>query len=411
MKKIPKFHVAGVREHFPILKETIHGYPLVYFDNAATTHKPRKVIDAISDFYAHHNANVHRGLHALSVRATQDFELVREKVRRYINAKHINECIFLRGATEAINLVAQSFVFPRICPGEEILVTQMEHHANIVPWQMVCNKTGAKLKVVPISYEGEILIDQFKSLLSENVKFLALNYVSNSLGTINPVKELTRLAHEHGIMVLLDGAQASAHLPIDVQDLDCDFYVMSAHKMYGPTGIGVLWGREHLLDSMPPYQGGGEMISTVSFEHTHYAPLPYKFEAGTPNISGVIGLGAALDFLWSLNFEEVFAYEQSLLAYLTDSIRDLKGFNIIGTAAAKIPIVSFVHGKVHAHDIGTILDNSGIAIRAGHHCTMPLMDFYQVAATCRVSLSFYNTKAEIDRLIETLAHVKDIFGS
>ncbi len=407
---IETLDLAVIRRDFPALNQFVNGHPLIYFDNAATTQKPQSVIDAVSHYYTHDNANVHRGVHALSVRSTQQFEVVREKVKRFINAPHTRECIFVRGTTEGINLVAQSFVMPRILPGEEILITHMEHHSNIVPWQMVCKKTGAVLKVAPISLRGEVLLDEFEKLLSSNTKFVAINYVSNALGTVNPVRKMIEMAHAHGAIVLLDGAQATAHLPIDVQALGCDFYAFSGHKMYGPTGIGVLWGREALLDSMAPYQGGGEMINYVTFEATEYAPLPHKFEAGTPNIAGVIGLGAALDYLWSSDMEAISAYEKQLLDYATDAVESVKGFNLIGTAHEKAPIIAFVHGKIHAHDIGTILDNEGIAIRSGHHCAMPLMDFYGVAATSRISLSFYNTKQEIDHCVQALQKVKEIFA-
>ncbi|MBA2709256.1 MAG: cysteine desulfurase [Tatlockia sp.] len=403
-------NIEEIRSHFPALHQQINGYSLVYLDNAATTQKPQEVIDAINHYYCFDNANVHRGVHALSMRATQQYEAARDKVRRFINAKSMHECIFVRGATEAINMAAQSFVAPRILPGEEILISHMEHHSNIVPWQMVCKKTGANLVVAPISLEGEIRLDEFEKRLTENTKFVSISYASNSLGTINPVKQMIEMAHAKGALVLLDGAQATAHLPIDVQDLGCDFYAFSGHKMYGPTGIGVLWGREHLLDDMLPYQGGGEMISYVSFEATEYAPLPHKMEAGTPNISGAIGLGAAIDYLWSLDMDAIAAYEAHLLEYATAAIESVKGFNIIGTAREKVPIVSFVHGKIHSHDIGTILDSAGIAIRSGHHCTMPLMDFYDVAATTRISMSFYNTTAEIDSCVQALHKVKEVFA-
>lgn len=407
---IDKLDVEAIREEFPILKQTVNDYPLAYFDNAATTQKPKAVIEALAHYYSHDNANVHRGVHALSARATIQFEAVRAKVQRFINARAVQECIFVRGTTEGINLVAQSFVEPRILPGEEILITHLEHHSNIVPWQMVCQKTGAKLQVAPISWEGEVLLDEFERKLNENTKFVAITYASNALGTINPVKKMIAMAHAHGALVLLDGAQSTAHLPIDVQDLDCDFYAFSAHKMYGPTGIGILWGKEHLLNDMPPWQGGGEMINQVSFESTEYAPLPHKFEAGTPNIAGVMGLGAAIDFLWSLDMAAIADYEADLLAYATNAVESVKGFNIIGRAKEKVPVVSFVHGKIHAHDIGTILDSEGIAIRSGHHCAMPLMTFFDVAATSRLSLSFYNTKAEIDRFAAALQKVKEVFS-
>ena len=399
-----------IRRDFPALHQVVNGHPLVYLDNAATTQKPRAVIDAMSTYYAHDNANVHRGVHALSVRATNQFEAARENVRRFINAPHVHECIFVRGTTEAINLVAHSFALPRLAAGDEILITCMEHHANIVPRQIVCEQTGATLQVVPISPAGEVLMDVFEQKLSSKTKVVALSYASNALGTINPVKKMTEMAHAYGACVLLDGAQATAHLPIDVQALGCDFYAFSGHKMYGPTGIGVLWGREALLNEMRPYQGGGEMIRYVRFEHTEYAALPHKFEAGTPNIAGVIGLGAALDYLATLDMDAVNQYEMDLLRYATESIQSLNGFRIVGTAQAKVPVLSLVHASIHPHDVGTILDIEGIAIRSGHHCAMPLMDFLGVAATTRISLSFYNNKAEIDRCMAALNHVNEVFA-
>ncbi|AUH70932.1 cysteine desulfurase [Legionella sainthelensi] len=402
--------IEAIRRDFPILNQKVNDFDLIYFDNAATTQKPKAVIEAMSRYYEQDNANVHRGVHALSVRATELYEAVRSKVKRFINAYSPRECIFVRGTTEAINLVAQSLVAPRILPDEEILITHMEHHSNIVPWQMVCKKTGAKLQVAPISLDGEILLDEFAKKLNKNTKLVAINYVSNALGTINPVKEMIEMAHEYGAKVLLDGAQATAHLPVDVQALGCDFYAFSGHKMYGPTGIGILWGREEILDAMSPYQGGGEMINYVTFEATEYAPLPQKFEAGTPNIAGVIGLGAAIDYLGSLDLDAIAAYEAKLLNYATAAVQSISGFNIIGTARQKVPIVSFVHGTIHAHDIGTILDSEGIALRSGHHCAMPLMDFYNVAATSRISLSFYNTIHEIDSCVQALHKVKEVFA-
>lgn len=407
---IKRLDLDAIRRDFPILEQTVYDKPLIYLDNAATTQRPKAVIDAIANFYNHDNANVHRSVHALGARATEQFEGARDKVRRFINAPHAHECIFVRGTTEAINLVAQSFVAPRILPGEEILITHMEHHSNIVPWQMVCKRTGARLSVAPISLEGEVLLDEFEKKLSSNTKFVAINYASNALGTINPVKKMIEMAHAHGAMVLLDGAQATAHFPIDVQALDCDFYAFSGHKMYGPTGIGVLWAKEHLLEDMAPYQGGGEMISYVTFDSTAYAPLPYKFEAGTPNIAGAIGLGAAIDYLSSLDLNATHAYETHLLNYATQAVRSIKGFNLIGSAQNKVPVVSFVHGKIHAHDIGTIFDSQGIAIRSGHHCAMPLMDFFGVPATTRISLSFYNTEQEIDVCVEALKTVEEVFA-
>ncbi len=402
--------IESIRQDFPILHQKVNGHDLIYFDNAATTQKPKAVIQAIQNYYEHDNANVHRGVHALSVRATELYEMARIKVRHFINAPSVKECIFVRGTTEAINLVAQSYVLPIIQPGDEILITYMEHHSNIVPWQMLCEKTGAILQVAPISLSGEVLLDEFEKKLSTKTKFVSLSYVSNALGTINPVKQMIEMAHAYGAKVLLDGAQATAHLPVDVQSLNCDFYAFSGHKMYGPTGIGVLWGREELLDQMYPYQGGGEMIYYVTFTKTEFAPIPQKFEAGTPNISGAIGLAAAIDYLTSLDVEAIANYEQYLLDYATVALNSLPSYRIIGTAQAKVPVISFLHDKIHAHDIGTIIDAEGIAIRSGHHCAMPLMDFYGVAATSRMSLSFYNTTQEIDRCIKALEKVNEVFA-
>lgn len=402
--------IDAIRQDFPILHQRVNEHDLVYFDNAATTQKPKAVIDALKNYYEHDNANVHRGVHALSVRATEAYEAARIKVRHFINASSVKECIFVRGTTEAINLVANSYVKPIIQPGDEILITYMEHHSNIVPWQMLCEQTGAVLQVAPISLSGEVLLDEFAKKLSSKTKFVSLSYVSNALGTINPVQKMIEMAHAHGAKVLLDGAQATAHLPVDVQHLNCDFYAFSGHKMYGPTGIGVLWGREELLEQMLPYQGGGEMIYYVTFSRTEYAPLPQKFEAGTPNIAGAIGLGAAIDYLHSLDLEAIANYEVYLLNYATEALTALPGFKIIGTAAQKVPVISFVHEKIHSHDIGTIIDAEGIAIRSGHHCAMPLMDFYGVAATSRMSLSFYNTTQEIDRCIKALEKVNEVFA-
>ena len=410
MSNRPCVDIKTIRADFPILHQRVNGHELVYLDNAATTQKPQLVIDTISQYYAKDNANVHRGVHALSVRSTDAFEAAREKVRGFIGAPFSCECIFVRGTTEAINLVAHSFVMPRLSPGDEILITHMEHHANIVPWQLLCQRTGAVLKVAPISLQGEILWDEFEASFSSRTKFVAISYASNALGTVNPVKQMIDLAHRHGAFVLLDGAQATAHLPIDVAELDCDFYAFSGHKMYGPTGIGVLWGKKALLDDMPPYQGGGEMIQQVSFEETQYAPLPHKFEAGTPHIAGVIGLGAAIDYLGSLDTASIMAYEADLLAYAEKAVAALPGFRLVGTAKHKVPIVAFVHEHIHPHDIGTILDSEGIAVRSGHHCAMPLMDFFNVAATCRLSLSFYNTKEEVDRCIQALYKVIEVFS-
>jgi cysteine desulfurase/selenocysteine lyase len=402
--------LTAIRQEFPIFQEKIFGHPLIYLDSASTTQKPRAVIQAMTEFYEHDNANVHRGVHALSVRATVKYEQARDKVAQFINAAQAHECIFVRGTTEAVNLVAQSFVRPKILPGEQIIVTMMEHHSNIVPWQMVCSQTGAELVVVPISVEGEVLLEEFEKKFSEKTKFVAISHASNAIGTLNPIKKMIEIAHAHDVLVLVDGAQAVPHLPVDVQDLDCDFYAFSGHKMYGPTGIGILWGRATFLDDMLPYQGGGEMIQHVSFEATEYAALPNKFEAGTPNIAGAIGLGAAVDYLWSLDIAEMMRYESALLDHLTQSLQERTAFQIIGLANAKVPLVSLLHPHVHAHDVGTILDNEGIEVRAGHHCAMPLMDFYNVSATTRISLAVYNTFEEIDRCIEVLNKAEKVFA-
>ncbi len=402
--------LPAIRQDFPILNQQIFGHPLIYLDSASTSQKPRSVIDAMTAFYEHDNANVHRGVHALSVRATLLYEQARDKVSHLLNAQHEHECIFVRGTTEAVNLVAQSFLRPRVGPGDQILVTMLEHHSNIVPWQMVCSQTGAELVVVPISVEGDILLDEFAKKLTDKTKFLAITHASNAIGTINPIKKMIEMAHAHDVLVLVDGAQAMAHMPVDVQDLDCDFYAFSGHKMYGPTGIGVLWGRTAFLDDMLPYQGGGEMIQYESFEATEYAALPNKFEAGTPNIVGAIGLGAAVDYLWTLDLTEVMRYENALLQYLEKSLQEQTQFQIIGAANDKVPLVSLLHPHVHAHDVGTILDNEGIEVRAGHHCAMPLMDFYNVPATTRISMAVYNTFEEIDRCIEVLKKAEKVFA-
>lgn len=402
--------INNIRQDFPLLHQKINAYDLVYFDNAATTQKPKRVIKALQDYYEHDNANVHRAVYTLSVRATEAYELARAKVRHFINASNVRECIFVRGTTEAINLVSQSYLRPIISPGDEILITYMEHHSNIVPWQILCEQTGAVLKVCSLSAAGEINLDDFTEKLSEKTRFVSVNYASNAIGTINPIKKIIELAHANGSKILIDGAQAIAHLPVDVQDLDCDFFAFSAHKMYGPTGIGVLWGKEELLMGMNPYQGGGEMIESVSFSRTEYAPIPQKFEAGTPNIAGAIGLGAAIDYLESLDLEAIAEYELYLLAYATNALCNLPGFKIIGTAPNKVPIISFIHDKIHSHDIATIVDAEGIAIRSGNHCAMPLMNFYDLAATSRMSFSFYNTTDEIDRCIKVLGKITEVFA-
>jgi len=408
--QVSSWDIETVRKDFPLLHHRVNSYHLAYLDNAATTQKPHAVIDAMRHYYEYENANVHRGVHALSVKATQAFEDARATVARFIHAPQTKECIFVRGTTEAINLVANSYFLPRLNEGDEIVLTHMEHHANIVPWQMIAEKAGAILKVVPIGLNGELLLDNLASLLGPKTKCVACTYASNALGTINPIQQIAAMAHQVGAKIVVDGAQATAHLPVDVQALDIDFYAFSGHKMYGPTGIGVLWGREDLLNRMQPYQGGGEMISSVSFDFTEYAPIPHKFEAGTPNIAGAIGLAAAIRYLGGLDWRSMMHYEAELLNYATESLLNLKGFNIIGTASDKVPVISFVHGSIHPHDIGTILDTQGVAIRSGHHCAMPLMDFLDVPATARISLSFYNTFAEVDQCIKALAKVKEVFS-
>ena len=420
MKAIPKqtissvgakpFDVARIRQDFPILKQKIHGKPLVYFDNGATSQKPQAVIDSLARYYNAENSNIHRGVHALSERATADYEAARAKVRDFINAPSEKEIIFVRGTTEAINLVAQSYGRSFLKAGDEIVISALEHHSNIVPWQLVCEQVGARLRVIPINHDGEIVMEEYRLLLNERTKFVAVTHVSNALGTIAPVKEIIALAHERGVPVLLDGAQAVPHLKIDVQDLNCDFYAFSGHKMFGPTGIGVLHGRRDLLEKMPPYQGGGDMISLVTFEKTHYNVLPYKFEAGTPHIAGVIGLGAAIDYLQGLDWNQVAAHEHELLTYGTEALGEILPLRIIGTAKEKAGVLSFVLDHVHAHDVGTILDQEGVAVRAGHHCAMPVMQRFGVPATTRASFAFYNTVEEIDVLVKAIRRVLKVFG-
>lgn len=405
-----EFDVAKIRQDFPILSEEISGKPLVYLDNGASSQKPQAVISAISDYYQHSNANVHRGVHTLSDRATSLFESARKKVARFINANSEKECIFVRGTTEAINLVAMSFGQSTIKEGDEILISHLEHHSNIIPWQMLCQRTGAKLVVAPITKHGEIDIEAFKNLLSSKTKIVALNHVSNAIGTINPIKALIKLAKTVDATVIIDGAQAVPHQKVDVLDLGADFYAFSGHKMYAPTGIGVLWGKEALLEKMPPFQGGGEMIRYVTFEKSDYAEIPHKFEAGTPNIAGAVGLGAAIDYINSIGFEAISKHESALLAYATKTLEEVGYLKLIGQAKEKAAILSFVHNSVHPHDIGTILNAEGVAVRSGHHCAMPLMNFYQVAATTRASFCFYNTFAEVDRLFSALAKVNEVFA-
>ena len=397
------------RADFPILKEKVHDKPLVYLDNAATTQKPLVVTQTESDYYNRYNANVHRGIHSLSQQATDAYERARTKVQRLINAASPNEIIFVRGTTEAINLVAQSFGRDRLHAGDEVILSMMEHHSNIVPWQMLCQQTGAKLRIVPVNDIGELKMDAFEALLNQRTRLVAVTHVSNALGTINPVKSIVALAHSRGVPVLLDGAQAVAHLPLDVQELDCDFYAFSGHKLYGPTGIGVLYGKAALLNAMPPYQGGGDMIRSVSFEETSYNALPCKFEAGTPNIAGVIGLGAAIDYLTNIGLEAIASHEQALLAYATPLLSNIPGLHIIGRAHQKTGILSFVIDGIHPHDIGTILDREGVAIRTGHHCTMPLMEHYGLPATARASFALYNTRQEVDALVAAIHKAKEVF--
>ncbi len=404
------FEVERVREDFPALRQHVNGKPLIYLDNAATTQKPRSVVEAIRRFYEQDCSNVHRGVHTLSQRATEAYERAREIVRRFLNARSEEEIIFVRGTTEAINLVAHSFGRWRVRAGDEILISAMEHHSNIVPWQILCEMTGARLRVAPITEDGELLVEDVERLLTERTRLVAMTHLSNALGTITPAREIIRLAHERGVPVLLDGAQAVAHLKVDVQELECDFYAFSGHKLYGPTGIGVLYGKAEWLDAMPPYQGGGDMISSVTFEKTTYNRLPYKFEAGTPHIAGAIGLGAAIEYVTTLGVEAIAAHERDLLTYATEAVSSIPGLRVIGTARQKASILSFTLDGVHPHDIGTILDHEGIAIRAGHHCAQPVMERFGVPATARVSFALYNTREEVDALVAALQKVREVFG-
>ena len=401
--------MARLREDFPILHRTVHGKPLVYLDNAATSQKPQCVIDGEARYYAELNANIHRGVHALSQQATDAYEAARDTVRRFINAARREEIVFVRGTTEAINLVAASYG-QRLRPGDEILITEMEHHSNIVPWQLLCERSGAVLRVAPIDDAGELMLDEFERLLGPRTRLVAVTHVSNALGTINAVKRIVDLAHAKGIAVLIDGAQAAPHLEIDVQALDCDFYAFSGHKLYGPTGVGVLYGKAALLEAMPPYQGGGDMIREVTFAKTTYNDLPYKFEAGTPNIAGVIGLGAAIDYVSAIGLDAIAAHEHELLAYATEQARAVSGLRLIGTARDKASILSFVLDGVHPHDVGTILDGEGVAVRTGHHCAMPVMEHFHVPATVRASFALYNTRAEVDALLRAVRKAQEVFG-
>ena len=402
--------VERIRQDFPILSQTVHGKPLVYLDNAATTQKPQSVLDVMERYYREDNANIHRGVHLLSERATASYEAARIKIQRFLNARHSREIIFTRNATESINLVAQTYGRQHIGPGDEVVISAMEHHSNIVPWQMICEEKGARVRVVPITDAGELRIDEFEALLGPRTKLVAITHMSNALGTVTPARQIVEIAHRHGVPVLFDGSQAAYHMAVDVQALDCDFYAITGHKMYGPTGIGALYGKTSHLEAMPPYQGGGDMIATVTFEKTTYNTPPYKFEAGTPNICGVIGLGAAIDYITSVGMDRITAYEREQMEYGTEALRQLRGIRIIGTAAHKASILSFVMKDVHPHDIGTILDQEGVAIRTGHHCAMPVMDRFGIPATARASLAMYNTREDIDALVAALRRVDEVFG-
>ena len=409
-KSAGSFDVEQIREQFPILRTWVRGHELVYLDNAATSQKPQAVIDAIVEYYESGNANIHRGVHYLSEKATEEFEAGRRAVQRFIHAAHSSEIIFARGTTEAINLVAQTYGRANVGAGDEIVVTAMEHHSNIVPWQMLCLEKGATLKVAPINDQGEVLLEEYEKLLGPKTKLVAIGHVSNALGTVNPVKGMIATAHAKGIPVLVDGAQAVPHIPVDVPDLDCEFYAFSAHKMYGPTGIGVLYGKQALLEAMPPWQGGGDMISSVTWEKTTYNKVPHKFEAGTPDMAAVAGLKAAIEFLDEVGIERVAAHEHDLLEYATRVVSAIEGVRLIGTAAEKAGVLSFVLEDVHPHDIGTILDQEGIAVRTGHHCAQPVMDRFCIPATVRASFAVYNTRAEVDALARGIRKVMEVFG-
>ncbi len=406
----PEYDVDRIRQDFPALHQQVHGKQLVYLDNAATTQKPQSVIDRLAQYYAMENANIHRGIHYLSERATAEYEESRSKVQRLLNAREAHEIIFVRGTTEAINLVAATYGRSNLQEGDEVIISAMEHHSNIVPWQIVCEEKGAHLRVVPVNDAGELDMEAYEQLLGPRTKIVSISHMSNALGTINPVRRIVELAHRQGVPVMLDGAQAVSHLHIDVQDLDCDFYAFSGHKLYGPTGIGVLYGKADLLEAMPPYQGGGEQISSVTFEKTLFNDLPYKFEAGTPHIGGVIGMGVAIDYVTQLGLDRIGAHERELLAYATEKMLALGWPRLIGTAREKASVLSFVIEGIHPHDIGTVLDREGVAIRAGHHCTQPLMQRFGVAATARASLGLYTTREEIDTLTQAVLKVREVLA-
>ena len=402
--------VEKVRKDFPVLSQTVNGKPLVYLDNGASSQVPQSVIDRTSKYLAEEHSNIHRGVHYLSQHATTAYEAAREKVKRFINAPDVKECIFVRGCTEGVNLIAHSYGRKFINAGDEVLISQMEHHSNIIPWQMIAEERGAIIKVIPMNERGELIIDEYENLLNERTRIVAVTHVSNSLGTVNPIKEMVVTAHKFGVPVCVDAAQSVPHFPVDVQDLDCDFFVFSGHKMFGPTGSGVVYGKRKWLDAMPPYQTGGGMIRTVSFEKTTFAPIPEKFEAGTPAIAANIGLGAAIDYINSIDFEAAAAYEHELLEYATKRLADIPGVKIIGTASDKASVLSFTIEGVHPHDIGTILDQQGIAVRAGHHCAQPVMQFFDVPATARASFAFYNTREEVDKLTDAVQKVIEVFA-
>jgi len=401
---------TDIKSDFPTLNQKINGNDLVYLDNAATTQKPISVINSVNDYYKKTNSNIHRGVHTLSQEATEKYENSRKKIANFINSRSEKEIIFVRGATEAINLVANSYVRPLLKPKDQIIITEMEHHANIVPWQIICNEKEAELKILPINKKGELVISKLEKLINEKTKFMAINHVSNSLGTVNNIRKIVEIAHEHDIRILIDGAQAVQHIPVNVKEIDADFYCFSGHKIYAPTGIGVLYGKKNLLDEMPPYQGGGDMIKSVTFEKTIYNEVPNKFEAGTPNISGAIGLGAAIDYILEIGIENIAKHEAKLLNYASEKIRKIEGVEIIGNAKDKASVLSFTIENIHPHDIGTIMDSQGVAIRAGNHCTQPVMDFYSIPATARASFAIYNDKNDVDKLISSVRRTLEVFG-
>ena len=402
--------IKGIESDFPVLSQKVNGKKLVYLDNAATTQKPKAVIKSIERYYNESNANIHRGVHALSQKATDLYENSRKNISNFINAESEKQIIFVRGATEAINLVANSHVRPLLNQNDEIIISQMEHHANIVPWQLICEERNAKLRILPMNQRGELILDSLGKIISKKTKFMAINHVSNSLGTVNPIEEIVKIAHQHKIKILIDGAQAVQHIPIDLQKIDADFYCFSGHKLYGPTGIGILYGKKQLLNEMPPYQGGGDMIKSVTFDETVYNDVPHKFEAGTPNISGAIGLSAAIDYIREIGIEKISKHESELLEYASEELKKIDNVQIIGNAGNKASVLSFVIKNIHPHDIGTIMDSDGVAIRAGKHCTDPVMDFYCIPATARASFAAYNNKEDVDKLIKSVKKAIEVFG-